>query len=222
MTERVEHCAPGVTHVADPRRPQLLLAGNPNVGKTTLFNALTGSSAKVSNYPGITVEKRAGVLPLPDLPLARETQPGAIRNPRRDTDAQRIFLFGRPRAPAFVAWRGDDFARASTMRACAGHGEEALLMADLAPAAAGRAGGPFGAGLHPRPPTFGTSFGPGQGDVLLYSAGRLFEGDFELQGQVAALRIMGPRAARTAEEVAEPEIETEEIAQDVLKILEDG
>jgi ferrous iron transport protein B len=46
-------------------RPQLVLAGNPNVGKTTLFNALTGLSAKVSNYPGITVERRRGTLALP-------------------------------------------------------------------------------------------------------------------------------------------------------------
>ncbi|HWU89302.1 MAG TPA: ferrous iron transporter B [Kofleriaceae bacterium] len=47
-----------------PARPQIILAGNPNVGKTTLFNALTGLSAKVSNYPGITVDRRRGTLAL--------------------------------------------------------------------------------------------------------------------------------------------------------------
>ena len=36
------------------------LAGNPNSGKTTLFNALTGSSAHVGNWPGVTVDKREG------------------------------------------------------------------------------------------------------------------------------------------------------------------
>ena len=37
------------------------LAGNPNCGKTTLFNTLTGSTAHVGNWPGVTVDKREGV-----------------------------------------------------------------------------------------------------------------------------------------------------------------
>lgn len=41
---------------------RIAVAGNPNSGKTTLFNALTGLRQKVANYPGVTVEKREGVL----------------------------------------------------------------------------------------------------------------------------------------------------------------
>src|SRR5579864_4721159 len=41
------------------------LAGNPNSGKTTLFNALTGLRQKVANYPGVTVEKKTGRCKLP-------------------------------------------------------------------------------------------------------------------------------------------------------------
>ena len=47
-----------------PRR--IALIGAPNAGKTTLFNALTGSSARVGNYPGVTVERREGVLVVSD------------------------------------------------------------------------------------------------------------------------------------------------------------
>lgn len=36
------------------------LAGNPNCGKTTLFNSLTGSTAHVGNWPGVTVDKKEG------------------------------------------------------------------------------------------------------------------------------------------------------------------
>ncbi|MGI8966865.1 MAG: FeoB small GTPase domain-containing protein, partial [Limisphaerales bacterium] len=38
------------------------LTGNPNCGKTTLFNALTGLRAKVGNYAGVTVERKEGRL----------------------------------------------------------------------------------------------------------------------------------------------------------------
>jgi ferrous iron transport protein B len=41
---------------------RLALIGSPNTGKTTLFNALTGSAARVGNYPGVTVERREGRL----------------------------------------------------------------------------------------------------------------------------------------------------------------
>src|ERR1043165_5169497 len=44
----------------------IALAGNPNSGKTTIFNALTGLRQKVANYPGVTVEKKTGRLTLPD------------------------------------------------------------------------------------------------------------------------------------------------------------
>jgi ferrous iron transport protein B len=41
------------------------LVGNPNAGKSALFNALTGSRQKIANYPGVTVERKAGRLVLP-------------------------------------------------------------------------------------------------------------------------------------------------------------
>src|SRR5688572_27506550 len=60
--------------IADPPASQqqhrdtltIALAGNPNCGKTTIFNALTGLRQKVANYPGVTVEKKTGKCKLPD------------------------------------------------------------------------------------------------------------------------------------------------------------
>jgi ferrous iron transport protein B len=49
----------------DPRSIHLALVGAPNSGKTSLFNALTGSRQKVANYPGVTVERKAGAFVTP-------------------------------------------------------------------------------------------------------------------------------------------------------------
>ncbi len=46
--------------------PLIALVGNPNAGKSALFNALTGARQKTGNYPGVTVERHAGRLVLPD------------------------------------------------------------------------------------------------------------------------------------------------------------
>lgn len=50
---------------------KIALVGNPNSGKSTLFNVLTGLSQKIGNFPGVTVEKKEGFTKLPDNRTAR-------------------------------------------------------------------------------------------------------------------------------------------------------
>jgi ferrous iron transport protein B len=49
---------------ADPHLPRLALIGNPNSGKTSLFNQLTGLNQKVGNFPGVTVDRKTGIAQL--------------------------------------------------------------------------------------------------------------------------------------------------------------
>src|ERR1700750_1278560 len=51
-----------MTIATETRTWRFALVGTPNSGKTALFNALTGSRQKVANYPGVTVERKAGVM----------------------------------------------------------------------------------------------------------------------------------------------------------------
>ncbi|MCE9560072.1 MAG: ferrous iron transporter B, partial [Armatimonadetes bacterium] len=51
------HTAPAKTPISPNQQAIVAFVGNPNAGKTSLFNALTGASQKVGNYPGVTVEK---------------------------------------------------------------------------------------------------------------------------------------------------------------------
>ena len=80
------------------RLPTYAVVGNPNCGKSTLFNALTGLKQKVGNYPGVTVEKRVGTtfsqhgqpITIIDLPGAYSL---AARSP--DEAVTRDVLLGR-------------------------------------------------------------------------------------------------------------------------------
>ena len=63
--------------VREPQTLTIALVGNPNSGKTTLFNALTGLRQKVGNYPGVTVERKEGTISLPS-----SDDPAAPRNAR--------------------------------------------------------------------------------------------------------------------------------------------
>jgi ferrous iron transport protein B len=58
--------------------PLVAVAGNPNAGKSALFNALTGARQKVGNYPGVTVERKSGRMVLADgRPVEMVDLPGA-------------------------------------------------------------------------------------------------------------------------------------------------
>src|SRR5262249_35341936 len=78
--------------------PLVALAGNPNAGKSALFNALTGARQKVGNYPGVTVERHSGRLTLEDgRPVEMVDLPGAysLEPASPDEAVTRDVLLGR-------------------------------------------------------------------------------------------------------------------------------
>jgi ferrous iron transport protein B len=81
----------------DKKNKEIALVGNPNTGKTTIFNALTGLRHTTANYPGVTVEKRAGSMKLADgEEVSVIDLPGAYSLLPRSPDEQVVHdvLFG--------------------------------------------------------------------------------------------------------------------------------
>lgn len=78
--------------------PSIALVGNPNAGKSSLFNALTGARQKIANYPGVTVERKAGhasfadgrPISLIDLPGTYSLNPASL-----DEAVTRDVILGR-------------------------------------------------------------------------------------------------------------------------------
>ncbi len=78
--------------------PLVAVVGNPNAGKSALFNALTGARQKVGNYPGVTVERKSGRLALADgRPAELVDLPGtySLDPVSPDEAVTRDVLFGR-------------------------------------------------------------------------------------------------------------------------------
>jgi len=77
--------------------PFVAIVGNPNAGKTTLFNALTGSKQKVGNYPGVTVERVSASLALDDGVVECVDIPGLYSLEAQSADEQVAVdaIFGR-------------------------------------------------------------------------------------------------------------------------------
>ena len=59
---------------------KVALAGNPNSGKTTLFNRLTGSRQHVGNWPGVTIEKKEGSFQIEEHEITLVDLPGISKS----------------------------------------------------------------------------------------------------------------------------------------------
>ncbi|MGK7882881.1 MAG: FeoB small GTPase domain-containing protein, partial [Crocosphaera sp.] len=67
-------------------KPIIALIGNPNCGKTTLFNALTGANQRTGNWPGVTVDRKEGKFRYENQEMTLVDLPGVYSLDVEDTD----------------------------------------------------------------------------------------------------------------------------------------
>jgi len=70
----------------NPESRRVVLVGNPNTGKSTLFGVLSGMSVRTANYPGVTIEKKVGRLADPNLSIELVDLPGTYSLSPRSPD----------------------------------------------------------------------------------------------------------------------------------------
>ena len=81
---------------------KIALIGNPNVGKSTLFNRLTGLTQRIGNYPGTTVDKRVGKLMVGDRIIRLYDFPGTYSLYPKSADEEVVFdILSNPNHPDF-------------------------------------------------------------------------------------------------------------------------
>ena len=87
-----------MSSVVELQSLRLALVGTPNCGKTSLFNALTGSRQRVANYPGVTVERKSGTFTTPagrNVTLIDLPGTYSLRGRSPDEDITRDMVLGR-------------------------------------------------------------------------------------------------------------------------------
>ena len=91
---------------------RIALAGNPNSGKTTLFNAITGMTEYVGNWPGVTVEKKEAKLRagywLPVAPNAETAESGAARRAADARSQEPVWIVDLPGTYSISPYTGEE------------------------------------------------------------------------------------------------------------------
>ena len=84
----------------------IALAGNPNSGKTTIFNAITGARQHVGNWPGVTVEKKEGVITYKNKKIHVVDLPGtySLTALSEDETVARNFIMHEDRTWSWTWW----------------------------------------------------------------------------------------------------------------------